>query len=150
MPPRCVAGPHNHCHDLSSKTIDRQLPSVLGIALLGNAHTLLNDFDRETITGLLRNLHKCVKALNGVLWVFHVLPVHHQSFRLSQPNKFAHRHFARIHHAASDLLLVTCKWRYCCRFWTLHGVSGVPIGALLSVLQQWLLVASVCRTLLVS
>ena len=26
-----------------------------------------------------------------------------------------------------------------------HGLSGVPIGALLVVLQQWLSVASVCR-----
>ena len=33
------------------------------------------------------------------------------------------------------------KWRYCCRFWTLHGLSGVSIVALLVVLQQWLLVA---------
>ena len=31
----------------------------------------------------------------------------------------------------------------------LHGVSGVPIGELLVLLQQWLLVASVCRTFLV-
>ena len=30
-----------------------------------------------------------------------------------------------------------------------HGLSGVPIGALLVVLQQWLLVASVSRTFLV-
>ena len=30
-----------------------------------------------------------------------------------------------------------------------YGVSGVPNGALLVVLQQWLLVASVCRTFLV-
>ena len=30
-------------------------------------------------------------------------------------------------------LLVTCKWRYCCRFWAFHGVSVVPIGALLAV-----------------
>ena len=47
------------------------------------------------------------------------------------------------------MLLVTCKWRYCCRFWALHGLSGVPIGALLVVLQQWLVVASVCRSFLV-
>ena len=33
--------------------------------------------------------------------------------------------------------------------WALHSVSGVPIGALLVVLQQWLVVASVCRTFLV-
>ena len=31
----------------------------------------------------------------------------------------------------------------------LPGLGGVPIGALLAVLQQWLLVASVCRTFLV-
>ena len=55
----------------------------------------------------------------------------------------------RIHRAASDRLLVTCKWRHCCRFWALDGVSGVPIGALLNVLQQWLLVESVRRTFLV-
>ena len=36
-----------------------------------------------------------------------------------------------------SILLVTCKWRHCCRFWTLHhGVSDVPIGAPLVVLQQ--------------
>ena len=49
---------------------------------------------------------------------------------------------ARFHHAASDVLLVTCEWCYCCRFWALHGVSGVPIGALLVVLQQWLVVVA--------
>ena len=62
---------------------------------------------------------------------------------------FADRQYARAHRAASDVLLVACKWRYCCRLWALHGVSGVPIGALLVVLQQWLLIASVCRTFLV-
>ena len=55
----------------------------------------------------------------------------------------------RRHRAVSDMLLVTCKWRYSCRFWALHDLRGVPIGALLIVLQQWLLVASVCRTFLV-
>ena len=44
---------------------------------------------------------------------------------------------------------VTCKWSYCCRFWALHGLSGVPIGALVVVLQRLLLVASVRRTFLV-
>ena len=39
-----------------------------------------------------------------------------------------------IHRVASDMLLVTCTWRFCrCRSWALHGVSGVPIGALLVV-----------------
>ena len=75
-----------------------------------------------------------------------VLPVHHQSLRLSQPHMFADRQNARINRVASDRLLVKYKWRYCCRFWALHGVGDVPIGALLVVLQQWLLVASVCRT----
>ena len=54
------------------------------------------------------------------------------------PTAFADGQFARIHHAASGMLLVTCKWCHCCRCWALHGVSGVPIGALLVVLQQWL------------
>ena len=31
------------------------------------------------------------------------------------------------------MLLVTCKWCYCCRCWALHGASGVPIAALLFV-----------------
>ena len=49
-----------------------------------------------------------------------------------------------------QILLVACKWHYCCRVWALHGVSsGVPLGALLVVLQQWLLVGSVRRTFLV-
>ena len=47
------------------------------------------------------------------------------------------------------MLLITWKWRYYGRFWGLHGLSAVPIGALLVVLQQWLLVAPVCRTFLV-
>ena len=47
------------------------------------------------------------------------------------------------------MLLVTCKWRYCCRFWALRGLSGVPIGVLMVVLQQRLLIASVRRTYLV-
>ena len=34
-------------------------------------------------------------------------------------------------------------------FLAIHGLSGVPIGALLVDLQQWLLVASVRRTFLV-
>ena len=68
------------------------------------------------------------------------LLVRHQSLR-SKPDNFADRQYARIHRAASDMLLVTCKWRCCCRFRALHGVSGVPNGALLVVLQQWLLVA---------
>ena len=51
----------------------------------------------------------------------------------SQPNNFADRQYARIHRAPSEMLLVTCKWRYCCRSWAFHGVSGVPIGALLAV-----------------
>ena len=75
-------------------------------------------------------------------YVVFVFPVNHRPLRLSQPNNFADRRYARIHRAASDMLLVTCKWRYCCRFWALHGVNGVPIGALLVVLQQWLLVSS--------
>ena len=33
---------------------------------------------------------------------------------------------------------ICCLLRYCCRFWALHDVSGVPIGALLVVLQRWL------------
>ena len=45
------------------------------------------------------------------------LVVHHQSWRLSQTHNFADRQYARIHRAASDMLLVTCKWRYCFRFW---------------------------------
>ena len=77
------------------------------------------------------------------------LKVHHQSLRLSQTHNFANRQEARIHRTASDMLLVTCKWRYCCRFWALQGLNGVPIGTLLVVLQQWLVVASVCRTFLV-
>ena len=78
-----------------------------------------------------------------------VLPVPQQSLCLSQPDNFADRQYARIHRTAPDMLLVTCKWCHCSRFWALHGVSGVPIGALLVVLQQWLLVASVRRTFLV-
>ena len=70
-----------------------------------------------------------------------VFSVHHQSLRLSQPNNFTDRQYARTHRAASDMLLVTCKLRWCCRFWALHGVSGVPFGALLAILQQRLLVA---------
>ena len=50
--------------------------------------------------------------------------VHHQSLRLSHTHNCADRHSARIHRAASDMLLVTWKWRYCCCFWALHGVSG--------------------------
>ena len=46
-----------------------------------------------------------------------LLPVHHESLRLSQPNNITERQYARIHRAASDMLLVTCKWRYGCRFW---------------------------------
>ena len=42
------------------------------------------------------------------------------------------------------MLPAKCKWRHCCRFWALHFVSGVPIVALLVVLQQRLLVAFVC------
>ena len=49
----------------------------------------------------------------------------------------------------SDVLLVTCKWCYCCLFWALRSVSGVPIGAFLAVPEQWLLVASVRRMFLV-
>ena len=41
---------------------------------------------------------------------------------------------------ASDVMVVVSA---------LHGLSGVPIGALLVALQQWLLVASVWRTFLV-
>ena len=80
---------------------------------------------------------------------FHVLPVPCQSLRLSQTHNFAHRHCARRHNAASDGIPVTRKWRYFCRFWALCGLSGVPIGALWVVLQQWLVVASVRRTFLV-
>ena len=54
----------------------------------------------------------------------------HQSLRLSQKNIFADRQYARIHREASDLLLVACGWRYCCHFWALHCLSGVPIGSL--------------------
>ena len=72
-----------------------------------------------------------------VVCVFFIfLPLHHQSLRLSQPNNFVDRQYARIHRAASDMLPVTCKWRYCYRFWALHGVGGVPTGALLVILQQ--------------
>ena len=56
---------------------------------------------------------------------------------------FADRQIARMHRAVSDMLRVTCKWRVLLSF---HGVSGVPTDALLVVLQQWLLVASVGRT----
>ena len=35
----------------------------------------------------------------------------------------------------SGMFLCFPKWRSCCRFFALHGVSGVPIGALLVVLQ---------------
>ena len=45
------------------------------------------------------------------------LSVHHESLRLPQPDTCADRLDARIHRAASDMLLVTCKWRYCRRFW---------------------------------
>ena len=34
----------------------------------------------------------------------------------------------KIHRAASDMLLVACKWRYCCRFWALQGVRAVAFG----------------------
>ena len=103
-----------------------------------------------------------VKALNGVelvlpgapapkwsgslfdqnWYVVGCLPIHPSSLRLSPPNNFADRQHARIHRAASDVLLVTCKRRHGCRFWALHGLSGVPIGALLVVVQQWFWVAS--------
>ena len=76
-------------------------------------------------------------------WFSLFLPVRHQSLRLSQTNNITERQYARIHSAASDTLPVTCKWRYGCRFWALHGVSGVP-----SVCAR-LLIASVCRTFLV-
>ena len=74
---------------------------------------------------------------------FFFLLVHHQSLRLSQTHNFAGRQYERTHPVASDMLLVTWKWRYCCRFWALHGLSGASIGALLVALQQWLLGASV-------
>ena len=84
------------------------------------------------------------------LWVvFHFLPSNHQSLRLSQPNNVVDRKHARIHRTASDMLLVTRKSVNSCRFWDLHGASGIPIGALLFVLQQWLWVASVCHRFLV-
>ena len=76
------------------------------------------------------------------------LVVHHQTWRLSKTHNFAGRHHARMHRAVADMSLVTCKWR-CCRSWALHGLSGVPIGALLVVLHQWLLIASVRRMFLV-
>ena len=41
------------------------------------------------------------RSKSGVLWVFHFLPVHHQSLRFSQPRNFADRQYARIHSAAS-------------------------------------------------
>ena len=67
---------------------------------------------------------------------FIFLPVQHQSLRLSQAHNSADRQHARTYRAMSDVLLATCKWRYCRRIWALYGVSGVPIGALLVVLQQ--------------
>ena len=70
----------------------------------------------------------CVSVFNEFF------PLHHQSLRLSQPNNCADRQHARIHHAVSDMMLVTRKGRYGCCFWALHGLSGVPIGALLAVL----------------
>ena len=36
----------------------------------------------------------------------------------------------RLFCVASDMLSVTCKWRYCCRSRALHGGSGVPIVVL--------------------
>ena len=112
---------------------------------------------RNCVEWLLPGSRECPKVLcfgfldqRVTFCVFFLfLLVHHQSLRLSQPNNFADRQHARRHRAASDMLLVTCKWRYCCRLWALHGLSGVPIGALLVVLKRWLLVASVRRTFLV-
>ena len=37
-------------------------------------------------------------------------------------------------HTVRCQIFVTCKWRYCCRFWSLQGLSGVSIGSLLIVL----------------
>ena len=37
----------------------------------------------------------------------------------------------RLFRVVSDMLSVTCKWRYCCRSGALHGVSGVPIVVLM-------------------
>ena len=70
----------------------------------------------------------CVSVFNEFF------PLHHQSLRLSQPNNCADRQHARIHRAVSDMMLATRKGRYGCCFWALHGLSGVPIGALLAVL----------------
>ena len=75
------------------------------------------------------------------------LLVHRQALRLSQTHHFADRQYARVHRAVSDMSPVTCKVASLLSFlgppWS---QSGVPIGALLVVLQQWLLVASVRRT----
>ena len=75
----------------------------------------------------------CIKKWYVVVVFPFFLPVHHQSLRLSKPNVFADRQYARTHPAASGVLFVTCKWRYCCRFWALHG--GFTWSVLLSVVS---------------
>ena len=51
------------------------------------------------------------------------LVVHHQTLRLSQNTtlQIGTTHECTV--AVSDMLLVTCKWRYCCRFWAVHAWS---------------------------
>ena len=59
-------------------------------------------------------------------------PILQCSLRLPQPNNFADRQYARIHRAASDLLLVTCNWRYCCRFW------ASMVSVVFRLVRSWL------------
>ena len=92
-------------------------------------------------------MFRFLRPNSGMLCLF---LVHCQLLSFSQTHNFADWHHARLHRVVSGMLLVTCKWRDCCRFLALHGLSGVPIGALSVVLQQWLLVASLRRTLQVA
>ena len=81
-----------------------------------------------------------IKKWYVVVFVFTCLPVRHQSLRLSQPNNFADRQYARIHRAATDLLLVTCRWRHRCRFRAraLGCSAAVAFGCVLLVARFWL------------